>query len=342
MSRPVLPLLASAALGLTLALGGCAQTSQADHTGHEGHAEHGATMADHAQASHQPTEAAHADQHAAFESGRFHVRLSGTQGAPDVILIPGLASSPHVFDDLDAALGSRYRLHALHLQGFAGAAPMANAQGDVPSLVAAPVADELARYIRENHIEHAAVIGHSMGGTIAMMLAARHPDLVGKVMVIDMIPFMGAMFAAPGTNPTADAVRPIADQMYASMANSPREAYQAQSNASITGMINTESRRDAALRDSERSDQKVSAAAFRELVMTDLRPELSNITAPTTVLYVKFNDPRMTNEITDAIYRASFASLPGTTLTRIDDSAHFIMYDQPERFQREVEAFLAR
>lgn len=335
MSRHPLSLITTIAFGLTLATSACAQD------GHAGHAGHGmpSVAAPKGEAHAQD---AHADHHANFQSGRFHVRLSGTAGAPDVILIPGLASSPHVFDDLDAALGGRYRLHALHIQGFAGAPPMDNAQGDTPSLVAAPVADELARYIRENHIEHAAVIGHSMGGTIAMMLAARHPDLVGRLMVVDMVPFMGAMFAQPGTQPTAAAVQPVADQMYAVMANSPRDAYQAQSNASITGMINTESRRAAAVRDSERSDQKVSSAAFRELVITDLRPELPAITAPTTVLYVKFNDPRMTPEITDSIYRVSFANLRGATLTRIDDSAHFIMYDQPERFAHEVEAFLAR
>lgn len=330
----------AAASSLLLIASACAQTGQVGDLGAQDHANHAGRSMDHSSQA-APTEA-HGDHHANFESGRFHVRVSGTEGAPDIILIPGLSSSPHVFDDLDAALGSRYRLHALHIQGFAGAPAMDNAQGDTPSLVAAPVADELARYIRENNIHHAAVIGHSMGGTIAMMLAARHPDLVGRLMVVDMVPFMGAMFAQPGSNPTVASVQPVADQMYAMMANSPREAYQAQSNASITGMINTESRRAGALRDSERSDQKVSSAAFRELIITDLRPELPAITAPTTVLYVKFNDPRMTNEITDGIYRASFANLPGATLTRIDDSAHFIMYDQPGRFEREVEAFLAR
>ena len=182
------------------------------------------------------------------------------------------------------------------------------------------------------------VVGHSMGGTIGLMLAARHPDSVGKLMVVDMIPFMGAMFGPPGT--TADSVKPVADQIWAAQANSPREAYVAQATASINGMINTESRREQALEDMRTSDQKVSAAAFRELVATDLRPELAKITAPTEVVYVKFNDPRMTPQITDAVYQMSYAGLPGVTLKRIDDSAHFIMLDQPARFAAEVNAFL--
>lgn len=283
------------------------------------------------------THASHGHEHADFESGRFHVRVDGP-AAPvgDIILIPGLSSSPEVWDALTDQLKGRYRVHRIHVQGFAGAPAEDNAQGPV----SAPVAEDLARYIREQGLEKPAVIGHSMGGTIGMMLAARHPDSVGRLMVVDMVPFMGAMFAQPGTNPTAESVTPTADMIHQGMANSPREQYQQQADAQITAMINTESLRAGPLEDSRTSDQKVSAAAFRELIVTDLRPELARVTAPTTVLYVKFNDPRMTPEIVDGIYRASFASLPGATLKRIDDSAHFIMLDQPAVFAAEVNAFL--
>lgn len=280
-------------------------------------------------------EAGHDHAHAAFESGRFHVRVDGPEHpVGDVILIPGLSSSPHAFDLLTEELKGRYRVHRIHVQGFAGASPKDNATGPV----AAPVAEDLARYIAEQGLNRPAVIGHSMGGTIGMMLAARHPDSVGRLMVVDMIPFMGAMFGAPGA--TAESVAPMADQIYTAMSATPREQYQAQADAQIAAMINTESLRAGPLEDSRKSDQQVSSSAYRELIVTDLRPELGRITAPTTVLYVRFNDPRMTNDMVDGIYRASYATLPGATLTRIDDSAHFIMLDQPARFAAEVNAFL--
>lgn len=279
-------------------------------------------------------EAGHGHAHADFESGRFHVRVDGPDHpVGDVILIPGLSSSPHAFDLLTEELKGRYRVHRIHVQGFAGAAAEDNATGPV----AAPVAEDLARYIAEQGLNKPAVIGHSMGGTIGMMLAARHPDSVGRLMVVDMVPFMGAMF---GPGMTAESVVPMADQIHAGMTSAPEESYRQQAAASVTGMINTESLRAGPLQDTARSDRTVSSNAFRELVVTDLRPEIGRITAPTRVLYVKFNDPRMTNEITDAIYQGSFANLPGATLTRIDDSAHFIMLDQPARFAAEVNAFL--
>jgi len=284
--------------------------------------------------------AAHGAQHAAFTSDRLSVVVDGPEGAPDLVLIPGLSSSPAVWQGTVDHLNGRYRVHRIHVAGFAGAAAQANAQGDTPQPVGAPVAEEIARYIREQHLNRPAVVGHSMGGTMGMMLAARHPDLVGRLMVVDMIPFMGAMFGAPGA--TAESVTPVADQIWTAQSTSPREAYIAQATPAINGMINTESRREEALQDMRGSDQKVSAAAFRELVTTDLRPELAKITAPTEVLYVKFNDARMTDAITDAIYQTSFATLPGARLKRIDDSAHFIMFDQPEAFYGELNAFLAR
>jgi pimeloyl-ACP methyl ester carboxylesterase len=286
----------------------------------------------HAQA---PAVAAHGHAHADFESGRFHVRVDGPEHpVGDVILIPGLSSSPEVWDGLTEQLKGRYRVHRVHIQGFAGAPAEDNATGPV----AAPVAEDLARYIAEQHLNKPAVIGHSMGGTIGMMLAARHPDSVGKLMVVDMIPFMGAMFGAPGA--TAESVTPVADQVYAGMTGAPEEAYRAQAAAAVTGMINTESLRAGPLEDAATSDRAVSAAAYRELIVTDLRPELAHITVPTEVVYAKFNDPRMTPEITDGIYRASFATLPSAQLKRIDDSAHFIMLDQPAAFAAEVNAFL--
>lgn len=274
-------------------------------------------------------------QHANFESGRFHVRIDGPEHpVGDIILIPGLSSSPEVWDGLTEQLKGRYRIHRVHIQGFAGAPAEDNATGPV----AAPVAEDLARYIAEQHLDHPVVIGHSMGGTIALMLAARHPDSVGRLMVVDMVPFMGAMFG--GASATPASVAPMADQIYTGMTTGPEEAYRQQSAAAVTGMINTASLRAGPLEDAARSDRAVSAASFRELIVTDLRPELAHITAPTEVVYVKFNDPRMTPEITDGIYSASYAALPGVRLKRIDDSAHFIMLDQPAAFAAEVNAFL--
>lgn len=329
MRRPTTAsIVQTAALAAALSVMAAPALAQDGHAGHTAHAQAAAS-------------ADHGHHHADFQSDRLHVRVDGPEGAPDLILIPGLSSSPEVWDSTVAHLNGRYRVHRIHVQGFAGAPAEGNAPpagGHAP--VAAPVAEEIARYITEKHLNKPVVIGHSMGGTMGMMLAARHPDLVGRLMVVDMIPFMGAMFGAPGV--TAEQVTPTADQIWTAQTSGADEAYRAQAAAAVTGMIKTESLRAGPLEDAATSDRAVSASAFRELIVTDLRPELPKITAPVEVVYVKFNDPRMTPEITDMIYRGSFAALPGATLKRIDDSAHFVMLDQPAAFFSEVDAFLTR
>lgn len=268
-----------------------------------------------------------------FRSDRISVTTTGT--GKDVILIPGLSSSPRVWREMIAAIpGHRY--HLVQVSGFAGAPAGGNASGDT---VAAPVAEEIARYIAEAKIDRPAVIGHSMGGTIGMMLAARHPDRVSKLMVVDMFPFIGAMFGGP--NATSASVKPIADGIFAQMQKAPAAERDKRNAETIAGMIDTESMRAGAIEDGRKSDPDVSARAYRELIVTDLRPELARITAPTTVLYVTPKGVPLTDAQMDGYYQASYATLKGVTLKRIPDAAHFIMWDASTRFQQEVRSFLA-
>lgn len=270
----------------------------------------------------------------AYESDRIEISVYGN--GPDVILIPGLTSSGHVWDTTRDALTSRYRVHVVQVRGFAGTYPGGNASGDV----SAPVAEEIARYINHVHLERPAVIGHSMGGTIGMMLAARHPDSVGRLMVVDMFPWMGAMFGPPGA--TAESVRPIAEQMRERMRAAPQGETSSFTTQMIAGMVRTESARPELERQSRESNNVTVANAFYELIVTDLRPELANIRAPVTVLYVIPPNLPIPAEQYDGYMQASYASLPGARIVKIDDSYHFIMIDQFDRFMSEVNTFLAR
>ena len=251
----------------------------------------------------------------------------------DVVLIHGLNSSPRVWRELIAAQPN-HRYHLVQIAGFAGRPSGANADGTV----SAPVADEVARYIAANGLNKPAVIGHSMGGTIGLMLAARHPESLSKLMVVDMVPFLGTLFGPPGT--TAQSVKPVADGWLAQSRAAAPEARRARAEASLNGMIDTVAMRAGAMDDSLGSDPDVSARAMHELIVTDLTPELARITVPTTVLYITPKAPGLTDEKIDALYKMAYTPLKGAKLKRIPASAHFIMWDQPAVFQAEVKSFL--
>jgi len=268
---------------------------------------------------------------APFESARITVRTEGS--GPDVILIPGLNSSPRVWTEMIKAVPG-YRYHLVQVSGFAGQPKGGNLEG----AVAAPVAEEIDRYIKEAGLKQPAVIGHSMGGTMGMMLAARHPGDLSRLMVVDMVPFMGVFFGGPGA--TSASIVPVADRVEAAMRAATPEARSKRAVETINGMVNTESMRAGAIDDSMRSDADVGTRAYRELIVTDLGPELSKITVPVTVLYVQPKSMPVPAGHFDAGYKAVYAPIQNVRLKRIEDSAHFIMWDQPVRFQAEVKEFL--
>ncbi|HEX8365936.1 MAG TPA: alpha/beta hydrolase [Allosphingosinicella sp.] len=262
---------------------------------------------------------------------RFTVTVVGS--GPDVILIPGLASSAAVWDATAERLKARHRVHLVQVAGFAGAPAAGNDHG----LVVAPLAEALADYIARNRLEAPALIGHSLGGEAALMLAARHPEAVGRVMTVDSLPFYSLLF-----NPaaTVDSVRLQADAMRAALLAQTEEQAAAGAEASIARLVRTESARAAPIAWSRSSDRSVVARAIHELVTTDLRPELGRIRAPLTVLYAYDPLYGVPAEAIDGIFRSAYANAPGATLRRIDGSFHFIMLDQPEAFAAAVDRFL--
>lgn len=267
----------------------------------------------------------------AAEPTRFTVEVRG-QG-PDVILIPGLTSSAAVWRDTARRLEGRYRVHLVQVAGFAGAAPGGNAEGPV----VVPLADEIAAYIADRKLDHPAIIGHSMGGFTALLIAARHPDAVGRVMIVDALPFFSVLI-----NPAATAagIEPQAAAFRDSLIDQTDAAFAASQPRVVAGLARTEDARAPALAWSLASDRGVMARATYDVMTTDLRGELASIGVPVTVVYAR--DPAMGffAGIVDQVYAANYAPLPGVALRRVDGAFHYLMLDQPDLFAAEVEGFL--
>lgn len=263
------------------------------------------------------------------ERARLTVSVIGN--GPDVILIPGLASPRRVWDRTAEQLKGRYRLHLVQIRGF-GDDAAANASGPVLE----PFVDDLAGYIRDSGLEKPAVIGHSMGGLTAAMIAARYPGLLGRVLIEDSLPFIGLIFSPLAT---IDAVRPQADALLkAALAAGPQS--QNPDDPMLATMSATPEGRKQVMQWSAQADYRVAAQLFHDVLLTDIRPELARIQTPVTVLY-----PHDTvvgpAAYVDSLYAGAYAGLAGVKLKRIDGSRHFIKLDQPERFAEAVEAFLA-
>ncbi|MEE2850065.1 MAG: alpha/beta hydrolase [Pseudomonadota bacterium] len=269
---------------------------------------------------------------APFTSDRLSVEVVG-QG-PDVILIPGLASSREVWRATADRLKATHRVHLVQLAGFAGE-PWTH--GDGPFLQ--PVVDEMDRYIRQANLNQPAVIGHSMGALVGLRLAQTHPEAVGRLMSVDSLPFLSALF---GPQVTAETARPFADQAAGSILNTPQEGFRNGQTQTAAGYSRNPATQADIVAWSLATDRHAMASAMKDVMTTDARPGLADMTTPVTALYAADADGGAPAAVADAMWTREYAALPGVTLIRVDGSRHFIMADQPERFAELVDAFLAK
>lgn len=268
---------------------------------------------------------------AAQADGRMTVTVTGK--GSDVVLIPGLASSGAVWDETVKQLTPTHRVHVVQVAGFAGAPVAGNAEGPVVE----PLVEAIDAYIKANHLKSPAVVGHSMGGFTGLLLARRHPEDVSRLLIVDSLPFFSSLFSPAAT---AQSMKPQAVAMRDATAAMSADAFASQQAMTMQRMIKSPDGQKVALAWSVASSQSVVARALYDLLTTDARADLPAIKAPTTLLYPY--DPAMgaPTAMIDKTYADAYAGLPGVTLKRIDDSRHFIMFDQPKAFADAIETFL--
>jgi pimeloyl-ACP methyl ester carboxylesterase len=255
----------------------------------------------------------------------FSIRTVGS-GDP-VVLIPGLATPRAVWDRFVPELARSRRVILVQVNGFGGDAAGANSE---PGILAGAVAD-LAGWLAANHIERPAVVGHSMGGLMGMMLARDHPEAVGRLLIVDALPFFGVIM---GPGATVESVRPAAANLRDAIRNGPPAA------SAPPNMSNSEAGSRQVLEWLRASDRNVVAQAVYEDLGADLRPDVAAIgDRPLMVAYAVPNAAAA--QMIQGVYRQAYAADADARLMPVESSAHFIMLDQPQRFAAILGEFLA-
>ena len=259
-----------------------------------------------------------------------HISVTETGKGSPVILIPGLSSPRAVWEGVTPELAKSHRVILVQVNGFAGDDAGANLK---PGVLDGIVGD-LHTYIAQHKLQGAAVVGHSMGGLVGLMLAKAQPGDVGKLMIVDSLPWYGMLF---GPGATVDAVKPQAAAMRdrfaasygkpdaaANQAMAARFALRPDAQAKVAGWMG-------------KTDTRVSAEAMYEDMITDLRGDMDKIATPITMLYP--TSAALPKAMAEPLYTAAYRDAPHATLVEVPDSAHFIMLDQPEVFLKAITAF---
>lgn len=247
------------------------------------------------------------------------------QGRP-VLMIPGLNSPAAVWDQTCAALlEDGIACHLIQLPGFAGRPPLPDA-GDEDGFLL-PMRDRLLAYVAEQGLYRPALIGHSLGGVLALMMAIEAPERVGPLLIVDALPFFPAAM-----NPAATAERsvPMAEGMRAAMRAQSDHAWAEQARAQAGMGMSRHPEWTARIQDwSVASDRETTTRAMFDLFTVDLRPRLAGILSPTRVLgsWAAYAPMGSTLDSTRSIFEAQYAALPGVRIEMSQTGYHFLMFD---------------
>lgn len=269
---------------------------------------------------------------ARYETPVLRVDVTGT-GRP-MVLIPGLTCSGDVWRETVARYSDRFECHVVTFGGFAG-----RPRFDGPFLDTAR--DSLLAYIRARHLAHPVIVGHSLGGTLAIELAETAPDAIGPLVIVDALPFLGAVWDSAAT---AESARKAAEPMVAAIKAQTQESYVAYQRQApyLKSMVAPGPNYDRVLEWATTSDRSTVADAMADITSRDLRDRLPSLRSPILVLGSWYGTKAYTTRAAvEATFRRQYARAPQWTLALADTARHFIMLDSPDWMYAQMDAFLS-
>ena len=254
------------------------------------------------------------------DQGIVHYEAYG-RGQPVILLHGWLGSWGYWLKTMET-LKNRYRCYALDFWGF-GDSGKRRSSYQVTDFVGL-----VDQFMGRLGIESAPIVGHSMGGTVAICLALTKPERVQRVIVVGS-PIVGEslnIFLRLAGKPWIASIvwhLPVALQ-FGIKAFSPyvvkdwRQWYQMQT------------------RDLSRTTLEAFFSSISSLHKTDLRPKLPGITTPIMGIYGVSDNVVAPNQANIIIQSA-----PISRIKMMTNSGHFPMLDEPKAFNDQLAEFLA-
>ncbi|WP_438434938.1 alpha/beta fold hydrolase [Gorillibacterium sp. sgz500922] len=242
---------------------------------------------------------------------RLHAVRSGS-GKP-VLCLHGNRDSSEVFRELGVALGGSRKVLRADLRGH-GASRYEGGPFTIDDM-----ADDVLGLLEEEGIERTAVIGHSLGSSLAMLLASRYPERFERLVLIGAAATFRPSFRRPAEGERIDA-----------------ETVE-RTNQAAAPYFFTE--RHPEVRDRVLAGWRALPAAMHERMIgvrhPDLLPLLAGIRVPALVLCGgadRITPPEKSQELADG--------LPDARLEVVEGAGHFVFLEEPDETARRIRAFL--
>ena len=252
----------------------------------------------------------------------FEVIKTG-KGKQAILFIPGFASSGEVWNETKTAFEKDFTCYTLTMAGFADAKPY-------PSPSFENWKAGIATYIKTNKIEKPIVIGHSMGGGLALALAADYPDLIGKIVVVDALPCLAALSNVSFKSKENNDCSPMVAQM---TAMNETQFYEMQKQA-MPRLLQDASKLEMVVDWSVKSDRKTFAQMYCDFFNTDLRERISTVKCPSLIL-LESNFINLKPAIEE-----QYKNLKTANFQYANKGLHFIMYDDKDWYLVQLNNFI--
>ncbi len=262
----------------------------------------------------------------------FTVKITG-KGSP-VIFIPGYTCDGAVWDATVTKFSATHECHVLTIRGF-GATPAAAEPFHLDA-----VKSGIESYIAERKLENVVLVGHSMGGFLALWIASEMQDHLAGVVIVDAVPFITALRDTNAQETGFDSV--AAAQFETMMAAQSREMRLSYGKLAAKQYCLDSTTHAAIASWGATSDPHTCATLLMDMSGTDLRDDVAKIRVPVLSLVAWEPGYGMPQETIRTLWARQYALAPQLALHTASPSRHFIMYDQPEWFYSELNTFIAQ
>lgn len=246
------------------------------------------------------------------------------KGEP-ILLFPGFACTGDVWDATVAELAKDYECHVFTFAGF----------GDVPAIEKPwlpKIKKGVVKYISENKLENAILIGHSLGGALALWMATES-EFYKELIIVDALPSTGALMMPNFKSDYMVYDSPYNKQVLAMNAND----FEAMATQMANGMTKEKVYQEKIKDWMTIADRETYVYGYTDLLKLDLREDLAEINTPVTILAA--TEPYGL-EMAKSTYELQYKALNEYSIEFANGASHFIMYDQPQWFIENVKTAL--
>lgn len=269
------------------------------------------------------------------------VRIDTSGSGPvHLVLVPGLGLRGEDMLPIFANQRDRYTLHAVTLAGCGGVPALPDPEGPIegtPWINA--VSDAIAAHVLALPGK-AVMVGHSLGGTLALGIATSHPDVVDGVVTLDGLP----VYAVPGLADEADRTeraRWVQTQIAPGVRSLPDADWAEGWKEQMRAMVTSASEADRLAGVIAAVPGPVTKRYYLEVIALDARPASGQSKVPVLALVAETSPAESLDAAGQrARWDRALAAFPAK-LVLVPGAGHFVHLDAPDRVRDEVAKFLS-